>query len=78
MRELEALQVWLWLRWRLPPDLYMECQQALFEGPAPAPTDPQIAAGFAELQDPETTRARKLQILRQLLTLLKNSGIAPP
>jgi len=75
-RELEAVQVWQWLRWRLPPDLYMEAQQAL-EGEAPQPQDPQIAAGFAELRDPATSRARRLQLLRQLLRTIKDARLDP-
>lgn len=71
-RYLDAVQVWEWIKWRLPPSLYMEAQQVLFRGPQPTPTDPVVAAGFAEVLNPATTNARRLELLQQLLVFIRD------
>lgn len=71
-RALQAKQIWDWLQWRLPADVWMEAQQVLHPT-QPVPSDPVLVAGLAEILDPSTTRARRLQLLRQLLTIIKNN-----
>lgn len=72
-RALEAQQIWDWIQWRLPADIWLEAQQAIRDPSPPTPLDPQLAAGLAELLDPLTTRARQLQLLGQLLNIIKNN-----
>lgn len=74
-RELEALQIWQWLQWQLEPDVRAEAMQELVGDP-PVPTDPALAAGFAELLLPTTTRARRVTLLRSLLRILKDAGLS--
>jgi hypothetical protein len=76
-RYLEALQVWDWIQFRLPPALWLEAQQVLRSNNPPTPSDPQIAAGLAELLLPGTTNARRLELLQQLLTIIKNNAGSP-
>jgi hypothetical protein len=73
-RALQAHQIWDWIQWRLPADLWLEAQQAIRSQSPPTPTDPVLAAGLAELLAPGTTRARRLQLLGQLLTIIKNNS----
>ena len=73
LRYSDAIRVWDWIQWRLPADLWMEAQQVLHDANPPTPTDPVLAAGLAELIAPGTTRARRLQLLQQLLTFIKNN-----
>lgn len=72
-RALEARQIWDWIQWRLPADLWLEAQQILRDTNPPTPSDPALASGLAELLSAGTTRARKLQLLQQLLLLIKNN-----
>ncbi len=71
-RNIEALQIWVWIAPRLPPDIWLACQDVLKDPTQPSPTDPDLAAGFAELLAPGTTNNRKLVLLRQLLTIIRN------
>ncbi len=71
-RALQAKQIWDWIQWRLPADVWMEAQQTLHPT-QPVPSDPTLAAGLAELVNPSTTRARRIQLLQQLLTIIKNN-----
>ncbi len=71
-RYFEAIQIWEWIQWRLPPDLWLKAQQVLREESPPTPQDPALAAGLTELLDSRTTDARKLQLVQQLLTIIKN------
>lgn len=64
---LEALQIWDWVQWQLPPDLWLECQSRLRSPTPPTPSDPLLAALLNELQNPQTTRQRRLQLLEMLL-----------
>lgn len=73
-RYFEARQIWNWLQWRIPIDLWMEAQRILYDEDPSTPRDPELVAGLAELQNPATTRARKLVLLRQLLTIVKNQS----
>lgn len=68
---LEADQIWDWIQWRLPADIWLEAQSRLRSPSPPTPADPLLAAMLAELQDPLTTRARRLQLLEQLLRIIK-------
>ena len=71
---IEALQVWLWLQFRLPPDVWFEAQRIL--SPAmPTPTNPQLAQGLAAILDSRTLPAVRLQLLEQLLLTIKNGGL---
>lgn len=72
IRKMEALSIWDWIQWRLPPEVWLEAQDVLHNATMPSPTDPQLAAGFAELINPATTNARKLILLRQLLNIIKD------
>lgn len=71
-RNIEALQIWAWIAPRLPPDVWLACQDVLKDPTQPNPTDPDLAAGLAELLNPSTTNNRKLVLLRQLLNIIKN------
>jgi hypothetical protein len=71
-RALQAKQVWDWLQWRLPADVWMEAQQVLTPT-RPTPSDPVLAAGLTEILAPETTQTRRIQLLQQLLTIIKNN-----
>jgi hypothetical protein len=71
-RYLEAVQIWDWIQWRLPADLWLEAQQSIRDASPPVVQDPALVSGLAELQNAGTTRARKLQLLGQLLTIIKN------
>lgn len=66
----EAMQIWDWVQWRLPPDLWLECQGKLRSPSPPVPTDPLLAALFEELLSTQTTRQRRLQLLELLLRYL--------
>lgn len=70
-RFLEAKLIWEWIQWRLPADVWLEAQQVL-AGNQPTVTDPVLSAGLTELLAAGTTRARKLQLLRQLLNIIKD------
>lgn len=72
----EALQVWKWLQWRLPPAVWMEAQQALHPD-QPTPQNAQLAQGLATILNPATMLATRLQLLRDLLVLIKNAGLDP-
>lgn len=72
-RYFEAQQIWNWIQWRLPPSEWMEAQQVLHPGPPPV-TDPILSAGLAEIQAPGTTRARRIELLGDLLLYIRNFG----
>ncbi|RPH70245.1 hypothetical protein EHM76_06685 [bacterium] len=72
IRKMEAMSIWDWIQWRLPPEVWLAAQDVLHGTAMPTPTDPQLAAGLAELVNPTTTNTRKLTLIRQLLNILKN------
>lgn len=73
-RYLEAQQIWDWIQWRLAPDVWIECQQVLRPDTPPVVSDPALSAGLAEILKASTTRARRITLLRQLLSIIKNGG----
>lgn len=71
-RVIEAKGIWDWIQWKLPPEVWLEAQDVLHNQTRPAPTDPQLAAGLAELLDPSTTIARRKTLIRQLLLVIRD------
>ena len=66
----EALQVWNWIQFQLPPAIWFQAQAQVI-GPAPTPQEPNIAAHLANLQSPATPTPQVLAILADLLTIIK-------
>jgi hypothetical protein len=71
-RQIQASVLWDWLKWQLPPDVRALAEQFLRSSTPPPLTDPALISGLAEIRDPRTTEARRLQLLRQLLQIVKN------
>jgi hypothetical protein len=74
-RNEEALIIWDWVKYRLPPNLFLEALQELHSGPVPVIQDPQLAAGLAQLTNPQTPNTTRLSLLRQLVTIIRDSGL---
>jgi hypothetical protein len=72
-RALEAKQLWNWIQPRLPPAVWLECQQILTDPTPPPLTDPELVQGLATLLDPATTNPQRVALLRQLLTIIRNA-----
>lgn len=71
---IEALQVWRWLQWRLPPDVWMEAQRVL-SPVQPSPGNPVVAQALATILNPATLATVRVQLLGQLLSIIANAGL---
>lgn len=71
-RQLQASILWDWLKWQLPPDVRAQAERFLRSSEPPPLTDPALVAGLAEIRNNRTTDERRLQLLQQLLQIVKN------
>jgi hypothetical protein len=70
-RYADAVLVWEWLQWRLPPQVWFDAQRALAGETPPTVTTPAIANGLATILDPKTTDPQRLLLLQQLLGIIR-------
>lgn len=71
-RYYEALIIWAWLQWRLPPQLWFDAQRAIAGETPPTVSTPALANGLAQILDPKTTNPQRLVLLQQLLQVIKD------
>lgn len=73
LRYYEALRVWAWLEFQLPPELWHEAQAQLINTQNPPDVQtPALQVGLQQILDPKTTNQQKLLLLRQLLQIIKD------
>lgn len=73
----EALQVWRWLQWRLPADVWMEAQRVL--APVqPSPGNPIVSQALATILRPDTIPEVRVQMLGQMLDIIRTAGLSTP
>lgn len=76
-RYIQALILWDWIQWRLPPSIWLEAQQVLRGDDPPPITDPTLVQGLNQLLDPQTTNPQKLQLVRDLLLFIRARSTDP-
>lgn len=72
-RKIQAQVLWEWLKWQLPPDVRARAERFLRSSKPPPLTDPALIAGLEEIQSNRTTPERQLELLQQLLQIVKNA-----
>ena len=72
---LEAKQLWDWVQWRLPADLWLEAQQILRDSATPNPTTAPVIQVRDVLVNPASTRQQKLNALNNLLLAIRNGSM---
>lgn len=75
-RYYEALLIWTWIQWKLPPQLWFDAQEQL-AGAQPTITTPALASGLQQLLNPATTTQQRLLLLRDLLQIIKDGPNDP-
>lgn len=67
----EALQIWLWIRWRLTQPLILHGEEFL-KSDQPVPSDPELIVIMDGLLDPATPLPDKRLLLEDLLQFVKD------